>query len=102
MISLRKCRIDGRGKAMAELTWQDQQLQDAIEKLGEGDRNGLAAAIGKRNCHYEWFAEPEVVEKAWSWIQTKKNESPGLEVPPRSENDSKGILSLESALKPLR
>jgi hypothetical protein len=84
---------------MAELTWQDQQLHDAIEKLGEGDRNGLAAAIGKPNCHHDWFAEPEVVEKAWSWIQTKKNESPGLEVPPREESGSRGILSLESALR---
>ncbi len=87
---------------MAELTWQDQQLQEAIEKLGEGDRKGLAAAIGKPHCHYDWFNEPEVVEKAWSWVQTKKNESPGLEVPPRGESGSRGILSLESALKPLK
>jgi hypothetical protein len=70
----------------------EQQLQEAIEKLGESDRKGLAAAIGKPNCHYDWFAEPEVVEKAWSWVQAKLNESELPDVP-------QGIVALESALK---
>ena len=77
---------------MARLDPREQKLQGAIDKLSEDNRRELATAIGKRNCDAVWFDEPEVVEKARSWVQKKIDEAPGLDIP-------SGLLQLQRALR---